>query len=316
MTTMTTTGTVTPTGSTGPTRIWRPSCVPSIKVAPLALPTDGQNPRNAFTVDVEDWQQSVYDHSLPVSTRFVVGTERIAELLDQHGVRATFFVLGNVAKVAPQLIRDLADAGHEIQSHGYDHTELHHLDREAFRQDILRAKGILEDITGLEITGYRAPRFSIDKRTIWGLDVLAECGFEYDSSIFPMRIRGYGIGGWPSGPHHVLTERGREIIEVPVAIGRVLGRSFPLGGGGYFRVLPTRTILRQLARRNRGGLSNVIYCHPHEFDPDALGEIQLPIPAKQRLHQGIGRRSFVRKTEAILARLRFSTLQALIKDRG
>ncbi|MCC7290548.1 MAG: DUF3473 domain-containing protein [Phycisphaerales bacterium] len=267
---------------------------------------------HAFTVDVEDWQQSVLDHGLPVSDRFVAPTRRIAELLDRAGVRATFFVLGNAAVRSPGLIRELADAGHEVQIHGFDHRLVHGMTPAQFREDVRRTKAIVEDITGREVFGYRAPRFSIDERNLWALDVLAECGIRYDSSIFPMRVRGYGVAGWFSAPHRVRTAAGAELIEVPVACGELAGRRVPLGGGGYFRLLPLPFIRRRLMVLEAAGTPAVLYCHPHEFDADALRELPVPIPLATRLHQGLGRRGFPRKIAALLRAFRFGPIRELI----
>lgn len=273
----------------------------------------GGRPLHAFTMDVEDWQQSVFDARLPVSQRFVVGVGRAVELLDRHRVKGTFFVLANAARAAPSLIRELAAAGHEIQTHGCDHTPVHRLSREAFRQDVLRAKGTLEDVIGRPIYGYRAPRFSIDRETLWALDVLAECGIAYDSSIFPLRIRGYGIAGWPLPPVRVRTPCGGEIIEAPVAAGRLLGRAIPVGGGGYFRLLPRAALVNRLRRIDAEDRPIVLYCHPHEFDPAALREMPVSVPLGVRLHQGLGRSGFAGKMEAALTSLPFGTMSAVLQ---
>ena len=269
--------------------------------------------RHAFTVDVEDWQQSVFDHSAPVSERFVAPTYRIAELLERTGTRATFFVLGNIALKAKGLIADLARAGHEIQSHGYDHAEVHTMTPRSFRDDLLRTRDIIEAITGKAVQGYRAPRFSIDATNLWALDVLLDCGFIYDSSIFPMRIRGYGIDGWNNQPHRIRTPAGREIMELPVATGEICGRRFPMGGGGYFRLLPWPIISWQIHRMEAAGKSATIYCHPHEFDPDAFNELPLRVPLRIRLHQSLGRRSFARRIENLLTQFSFGPIRDLIR---
>lgn len=268
--------------------------------------------RHAISVDVEDWQQSVLDHDLPVSDRFVAPTWRIADLLASRDVRATFFVLGNAALKAPDLVGELAAAGHEIQIHGFDHRSVHEMTPAQFRDDVRRTKAILEDITGREVFGYRAPRFSIDDRNLWALDVLVECGIQYDSSVFPMRVRGYGVAGWFRTPHRVRTALGAELIEVPVACVDWLGRRVPLGGGGYFRLLPLSLIRRRLMVLQATGAPAVLYCHPHEFDADALRESPVPIPLATRLHQGLGRRGFPRKIDALLHEFRFGTIRDLV----
>lgn len=278
-------------------------------------PRDKSQPlRHALSVDLEDWPQSVFDHHRSVSTRFITGTHRILELLDTFGVRATFFVLGLAAEIAPSLIRALHRGGHEVQIHGYDHTEVHHQTPEQFRQDVLRAKGIVEDLIGCEVYGYRAPRFSITAGNLWALDVLARCGLRYDSSIFPMRVRGYGIDGWPRFEHRLRTREGLELVEVPVATVRVLGRVLPLGGGGYLRLLPYPLIRWGVKRLHSRGVSAVLYCHPYEFDPGAFAESSLPVPWSVRLHQGLGRRGFARKIRELLDEFPFGPIRDLLPE--
>ncbi len=268
--------------------------------------------QNAISIDLEDWWQSVFDHSLPVSDRFKPGTYAILDLLELCRVRATFFVLGNICVKAPDLIRQIHQAGHEIQTHGYDHTEVTLMTKESFKQDLQRAKGVLEDTIGQRISGYRAPKFSIAETNLWALDVLAQCGFEYDSSIVPMRIRTYGIDGWPSGEHCLRTSSGAELIEIPVATVRYLGRRFPLGGGGYFRLLPYGAIRMGLNKLRRRGTPAVIYMHPYEFDPEIMHGSGGVVPLRMRLHQGIGRRGFASKIRSLLDEFDFGPMGDLL----
>jgi len=277
------------------------------------VPRDKSQPfSHVLSVDLEDWQQSVLDRSLPVSDRFVAATHRILELLERFRVRVTFFVLGLAAKRAPSLVRALHQAGHEVQTHGYDHTEVNGQSPARFREDLLRAKGIVEDLTGSEVYGFRAPKFSIVASSLWALDVLVECGFRYDSSIFPMPIRGYGIKGWPRYEHYLRTRAGAELIEVPVATLRLFGRILPICGGGYFRLLPYAMIRLGIRLLQHRGLPAVIYCHPHEFDPEALAELDLPIGWKTRLHQGMGRRGFAGKIGELLDEFPFGPICSLL----
>ena len=163
---------------------------------------------NSISIDVEDWLQSVVDPNLPLTDRFCRNTHRILDTLAGFGVRATFFVLGLAAEKAPNLIREIREAGHEVQSHGYGHRLVHTLSAEQFRADVERSKKLLEDITGSPITGYRAPAFTITLDTLWALDVLVECGFRYDSSVFPVPMRRYGIEGAPHYVHRLKTPHG------------------------------------------------------------------------------------------------------------
>ncbi|RJP30296.1 MAG: DUF3473 domain-containing protein [Phycisphaerales bacterium] len=294
----------------------RPTGIPGVIARPLATVADGPHRPfpfdNAFSVDLEDWQQSVLDRSLPVSTRFVAPTYRLAELLETVGVRATFFVLGNAALASPRLVADLAAAGHEMQIHGFDHQLVHRMSPEEFRQDLLRTRNIVQDITGRPVFGYRAPRFSIDHRCPWAFEVLAECGFRYDASIVPMRVRGYGVAAWPRDFCRVRTRCGRELIEAPVAVGSVLGIPLPIGGGGFARLWPWAILRRQFDKLKAAGRPAVFYCHPHEFDPDGLAHLAAPVPGLTRLHQGLGRRAMIERVRRLLQRYRFGPIESFL----
>ena len=273
-------------------------------------------PINAISVDVEDWVQSVLDPDLPLTDRFTHSTRKILELFAARGVRGTFFVLGLAAEKAPELVREIHQAGHEVQSHGYGHRLIHTLTPDQLRADLERSKKMLEDLTGQPIVGYRAPRFTITLKTLWALDVLVECGFEYDSSIFPLKIRCYGIDGAPWFAHRLKTPSGYELIELPVASYRLGRRTLPIGGGGYFRLFPYEVLRRGLRQINRAGHSAVIYMHPYEYDPVELRELDCRIPWKQRLNQQLGRRRFPRKVDRLLADLPFGTIHDVIRSMG
>lgn len=270
--------------------------------------TSNGPPKHAITIDVEDWYQSTVDPNVPLSDRFVASTEKVLEVLAQRQVRGTFFVLGLAAEKAPRVIRRIAQGGHEVQSHGYGHVEVFKLTEGQFRNDLTRAKAILEDRLGGEIFGYRAPSFSVDHRTPWAWDVLAETGHRYDSSVFPMRMRRYGIKGHPLGPQIVTTRSGRPIVEAPVACFHVLGRRLPCAGGGYARLLPKpllRAAWRQVQRQGRPG---VFYMHPYEYDPTEMSAHSSSVSWKTRLVQGLGRKGFAAKVNMLLDKFCFTTL--------
>lgn len=246
----------------------------------------------AISVDVEDWPQSTWDRSLPITERAARNTRHLLEVLDQLGAKATMFVLGRLAETFPDVVREMSAAGHEIASHGWGHEEVFRLSPAEFRDDLRRSKELLEDVTGAPVTGYRAPDFSIlDGNLHWALETLADCGFRYDSSIFPIRGRRYGIQGWPTSPVNVQLPSGRTLLEIPVATYHGLGRDWPIGGGGYFRLLPG-VAARGAAARILRERPFVLYCHPYEFDPAEFREIEHRIPWKMRLHQGLGRGRF------------------------
>jgi len=234
--------------------------------------------KNALTIDVEDYFQVSAFEGIVERRDWVIypsrvegNTRRVLDLLDEHSVKATFFVLGWVAERYPSIVRDIARNGHEVASHGYDHRLVYSLDPESFRADLRRTKSLLEDITGTPVVGYRAPSYSITEKSLWALDVLVEEGFLYDSSIFPIVHDRYGIPGAERFPHD-LKRAGGSIREFPLTTVAVqfLGRkmALPIAGGGYLRLFPSRLIRWGMARVNAGdGQPAVIYFHPWEMDP-------------------------------------------------
>lgn len=230
--------------------------------------------RFALSVDVEDYFQvwafsdvirrEDWD-SFPL--RVETATRRALDLFDRHGAKATFFTLGWVAERAPSLIRDIAARGHEVASHGYDHAKAFDQTREAFREDVRRAKAILEDASGVRVTGYRAPGFSIDARTPWAHETLAELGYAYSSSSHPIAHDHYGDPNAPRIPF--MPVKGAAFVEAPVATADIFGRRVSAAGGGWFRAAPYR-MARSLIDRAAQTLSGpvIFYFHPWEIDPD------------------------------------------------
>jgi polysaccharide deacetylase family protein (PEP-CTERM system associated) len=230
---------------------------------------------NAMTIDVEDYfhvaafagqispgQWAAHEY------RAEANTERVLRVFDDAGIRATFFFLGWVAERSPGLVRTVAAAGHEVACHGYSHQLVFRQGRELFRRETFRAKQHLEDTLGRKVRGYRAASFSITPKSAWALDVLVEAGFDYDSSIAPMR---HDIYGWPDGPRApglIDTPSGAKLVEFPVMLARWVGTSVPVAGGGYFRVLPYRLVTAGLRNINEGqGQPFFFYLHPWELDP-------------------------------------------------
>ncbi|MGD9722108.1 MAG: DUF3473 domain-containing protein [Pirellulales bacterium] len=244
-----------------------------------------------ISIDVEDWPQSSWDRNLPITERAAANTRRLLAILGQAGIRTTMFVLGKMAERFPEVVREIDAAGHEVASHGYGHVEIFKQSREEFAADLRRSKDFLEQLLGKPVRGYRAPDFSIVRSSLWALEVLAEQGFEYDSSIFPVKRPRYGIPDWPLTPTRVRLPNGRSILEFPIASYRALGKNWPVGGGGYHRLLPGPAG-RWLAQRVMRTRPFVFYCHPYEFDPREFAEIDVAIPLKVRLHQGLGRGRF------------------------
>ena len=199
----------------------------------------------------------------------VGNTQKLLAIFEQFDVRGTFFVLGWVAERHPQLVRDIAARGHEIACHGYSHRLVYEQSPEEFYAETLRAKNLLEEITGSAVVGYRAASYSIVRESLWALDILVELGFAYDSSIFPVRHDRYGIPNAERVPHRLATLNGKSIVEWPLATARILGCRLPVAGGGYFRLLPYWLSRWGLASINRRELQPFIfYLHPWEVDPE------------------------------------------------
>ena len=228
---------------------------------------------NGLSVDVEDWFQvgafeKVIDRADwdSLADRVERNCERILELFAAAEVKATFFTLGWVAQRHPRLLRRIADQGHEMASHGWDHARVFTLGRQAFAADLEKARRTIEDTAGVAITGYRAPSFSIDQRTPWAYDVLAEQGYVYSSSVAPVTHDHYG---WREAPRFAFRPlRDSSLIELPVTTAEFAGKRLAAGGGGFFRVLPyafSRWAIRQVNRRD--GRPAVFYFHPWEIDP-------------------------------------------------
>jgi polysaccharide deacetylase family protein (PEP-CTERM system associated) len=249
----------------------------------------------AHCVKPEQW--SAFEKRLPASV------ERVLNLLAEHDTRATFFILGWVAKNEPEVVKRIAAAGHEIASHGMNHQMLSRMTLEAFRADLLESKKTLEDLTGQKVVGYRAPTFSVMRLTAWAIDVLAEAGFEYDSSIFPVRHDRYGVPDAPTVPHTALGPGGGKILELPPLVWRTLGTNVPVGGGGYLRLLPTWFLTTALTKRKSPGM---IYLHPWELD---AGQPELPLTRAARFRHRVNLDKTEGKLRKILSRFRFSSVR-------
>ena len=239
----------------------------------------GDEPRhsglvNAMTIDVEDYfqVQALADRFRrqdwpTVECRIERNTVRILEMLAAHRCTGTFFTLGWIAERFPRLVREIHALGHEVASHGLEHVRVDQQTPAEFQSDVRRSKAILEDVTGASVCGYRAATFSIGRRNLWAFDVLAEEGYAYSSSIYPVRHDLYGMPGAPRFAFRPL--KGSTILECPISTVSIRGRVLPCGGGGYFRLLPYRLSRWQLRRINETDRQPCIfYFHPWEIDPD------------------------------------------------
>jgi polysaccharide deacetylase family protein (PEP-CTERM system associated) len=273
---------------------------------------------NAMTIDVEDYfHVAALSHAIDraawprMEYRADANTHRLLDLFAEFQVKATFFVLGWVARRSPRLIRAIHDAGHEVASHGMSHLLVYDQTPAEFSEETHESKAMLEDIIGAPVLGYRASTYSITSRSLWALDVLLDAGFIYDSSIFPIRHDLYGIPGASKTPGPIDTPRGRQIVEFPMSTAKFLGATVPVSGGGYFRLLPywlTRFGLRQL---NRQKTPFVFYLHPWELDP-RQPRVRAGIKSRMRhytnLHRTEGR------LRRLLGEFRFEPIREVLRS--
>lgn len=264
-----------------------------------------------ITVDVEDWVQSTWDRERPVGPRAADNARKMLELLARADVRGTMFVLGKFADAHPAVVKEIHAAGHEIACHGHGHVEIFKQARADLIEDVRRAKDTLEQLIGAPVRGYRAPDFSIVRRTLWALEVLVDLGFQYDSSIFPVRRPRYGIPEWPVTPVRVCLADGRALMEFPIGTLQAWGRNWPVGGGGYHRLLPG-ALARHFVRRAMTQGPFVFYCHPYELDQREMRDVAPFVPLAIRFHQGLGRGRFLRRLEAFLAEFGGQRMDALL----
>ncbi|RYY24162.1 MAG: DUF3473 domain-containing protein [Sphingomonadales bacterium] len=247
---------------------------------------------NALSVDIEDWfQVGAFEHTISrddwdsLEHRVEANTDAVLALFGESGVKGTFFTLGWVAERYPALIRRVADAGHEVASHGWDHQRVFNMGPEQFRADLAAAKQALEDASGTKVTGYRAPSFSIDTRTPWAHAVLAEEGYAYSSSIAPIAHDHYG---WPDAPRGAFKPvAGAELIEIPVTIAKVFGKEIT-AGGGFFRLLPGQVTRDAVRAANGNERPAVFYFHPWEIDPDQPRVKNAPLKSRLRHYARLG----------------------------
>jgi polysaccharide deacetylase family protein (PEP-CTERM system associated) len=274
---------------------------------------------NAMTVDVEDYfHVSAFAHCVTpndwttLQSRVVVNTDRLLALFDETDVRATFFVLGWVAERFPGLVARIAEAGHEIASHGYDHGLVYDKTAAAFLADLRRAGAAIKHATGVRVTGYRAPSFSITDRSLWALDVLVREGYTYDASIYPIRHDRYGIPTWPRHVHRVHREHG-SLWEVPGSTVRTFGMNVPMGGGGYFRLLPYEWTRYAIRRLNQEGQPATFYIHPWEIDPEQP-RLRAGVVSAFRHYSNLAHTE--RRLRRLLKDFQFGTVGQLLEETG
>ncbi|MES2046396.1 MAG: XrtA system polysaccharide deacetylase [Pseudomonadota bacterium] len=270
--------------------------------------------RHALSVDVEDWfQVGAFEKVIDrgdwdsLASRVERNTDAVLALFAESGVKATFFTLGWVAKRHPALIRRIVEQGHELASHGWDHQRVFTMDAAGFGADLVRTRETLEDAGGVAVTGYRAPSFSIDKRTPWAHRVLAEQGYAYSSSVAPLRHDHYG---WPEAPRFAFRPLAdADLIEVPVTIADVAGRKLATGGG-FFRLLPSALTNFAIRQVTGEGHAAIFYFHPWEIDPGQPRVANAPARSKLRHYSRLG--AMAGKLRTLIGRHDWGRMDAVV----
>lgn len=270
---------------------------------------------NIMTVDVEDYfQVSAFENTIlrenwdKMPCRVDQNTHRVLDLFAKYNVKATFFTLAWVGERFPEIIHRIVGEGHELASHGYDHKRVTDLSPEEFRADIVKSKDILEQLGGVRLKGYRAPSYSITKGNLWAHEILAECGFVYSSSIYPIKHDHYGI---PDAPRFMYETSAKGLFEFPVSTVRKLGRNYPAGGGGFFRFYPysfSRWIINTLNREDKK--ASIFYFHPWEIDPDQPKQKNLSMKTKFRHY--INLKNMEKRLNRLMQEFKWTRMDSLI----
>ena len=281
---------------------------------------DSKTVINALSVDVEEYYHTTIfqeaTRRLPTQreSRVVAATDRLLNLFAAHRTSATFFVLGEVATDHPALVRRIATAGHEIACHGYHHELVSRQRPEEFREDVHRTKVLLEELAGRPVLGYRAPSFSISLNEAWAYDILLEMGFRYDSSNYPIRHDRYGNARGPRFPYAIRDNGTGRLLEFPIGTTRLLGTNLPIGGGGYFRLLPLPVVRWGIRRVNRSeGAPVLFFIHPWEVD---RGLPRPPMAWHHRFRHYVGIARTEAKLGALLRDFPFTTVREVLRLRS
>jgi polysaccharide deacetylase family protein (PEP-CTERM system associated) len=272
---------------------------------------------NAFSIDLEEYfQVANFDryidrsHWAELPSRAEPQTHRLLDLCDETRTRATFFVLGWVAERHPQIVREIAARGHEVACHGYGHELLYEIGPERFREDLKRARGAIGDAGGTAVVGYRAPSFSITERSLWALEILAEEGFQFDSSIFPVRHHRYGIPSFSRDPVRLVLPSGRTIVEFPLTALSFGPLGVPVAGGGYLRLLPFALLRWGIARLVSARRPTVLYVHNWEIDAE---QPRQQVPALVRWNHYHNLERVEERLRVLLRRARYAAMSDVLR---
>jgi polysaccharide deacetylase family protein (PEP-CTERM system associated) len=275
---------------------------------------------NILAIDLEDWhsltERRMTGRFSSLSHHLDRQIDVLLNLLNFSHTKATFFVVGFLAEKRPDLVKLIASQGHEIASHGYIHLPINQMSPEDFKKDTKRSKDLLEDMVGKRVYGYRACEFSIVKKNLWALNILAELEFTYDSSIYPIRHRRYGIPEFSREITYYSLNDDREIIEFPLTTYHWGNINWPMAGGGYFRLIPEKILFQLIYKLQVDKMPLITYFHPYEFDPDSLNSFEVYKPNgykdlmkgwKINAHQNIGRNSIIKKIKYIINKYKFTS---------
>lgn len=273
--------------------------------------------RNILTVDVEDWYQGL--EVIPVKdwprleNRIWAGLTKLLRLLEEAGAKATFFILGYLAKEFPEVVLEIQRRGHEIGTHGYSHKLIYEQGMEEFAKELRASIEIIEGITGNRPLGFRAPFFSITQDSMWAIDAMISEGIVYDSSIFPVWNYRYGIPSCQRLPHKIKSGNGKEILEIPMSTLRRFGVNIPICGGAYFRIFPYEYIRRGIRQLNRQGTPTVFYIHTWELDAD---HPRIPLPRRISITHYANLRSTESKLKRLLEDFDFTSIESVFLDKS
>ncbi len=279
---------------------------------------------NALTIDVEDAvnqaMRNFFSTEMEPTIRVFDNTMRLLDLFAEYDTMVTFFILGEVAKTFPGLIKEISGRGHELGIHGYSHARYHKLSKKEVREEIIRAKKAVEDITGIEVVGHRAPEFSINKETMWVLEILIDEGIKYDSSIFPANSGRYGWPGFEKDIDWLTLDDGRRIIEAPLSTVTYLGKTIPACGGGYLRAFPYFFTSYAFNKNLKHRPVNV-YLHPYEIDLPPFQQFYMDEVRKSTLKHKVklktywfNRKSVMPKLRRLLETYKFDTMRKVIEN--
>jgi polysaccharide deacetylase family protein (PEP-CTERM system associated) len=276
---------------------------------------------NALTFDIEDYYQVEafkafikFEEWPQYPSRVVDNTKKITDILNERNVKATFFILGWTAERFPNMVKQIADDGHEIATHGYAHQMIYTQSRTAFEEDLVRSIETLEHISGKKIIGYRAPTYSIIEESFWAFDILIRHNLLYDSSIFPIVHDRYGVPDGERFPHTIKRANGQTIIEFPLSTLRFWKWNLPIAGGGYLRLIPYQFLKCALYHLNRQKKPGIIYLHPWEFDPDQPRFSNIPLTTKFRHYCNL--RSTATKLRNLIRDFEFASIRDILKLKG